>query len=66
MRCPNCKTELKQDDVYCYQCGTKINWFWRFKTHLIAVAVVVIVAAVLIMVLDAVFGFGLSLLLQNV
>ena len=39
MRCPNCKTELKQDDVYCYQCGTKINWFWRFKTHLIAVAV---------------------------
>ena len=45
MRCPNCKTELKQDDVYCYQCGTKINWFWRFKTHLIAVAVVVIVLA---------------------
>lgn len=45
MRCPNCKTELKQDDVYCYQCGTKINWFWRFKTHLIAVAVVMIVLA---------------------
>ena len=43
MRCPNCKTELKQDDVYCYQCGTRINWFWRFKTHLIAAAVVMIV-----------------------
>ena len=45
MRCPNCKTELKQDDVYCYQCGTKINWFWRFKTHLIVAAVVMIVLA---------------------
>ena len=45
MRCPNCKTELKQDDVYCYQCGTRINWFWRFKTHLIAAAVVMIVLA---------------------
>ena len=45
MRCPNCKTELKQDDVYCYQCGTRINWFWRFKTHLITAAVVIIVLA---------------------
>ena len=45
MRCPNCKTELKQDDVYCYQCGTRINWFWRFKTHLITAAVGIIVLA---------------------
>lgn len=45
MRCPNCKTELKQDDVYCYQCGTRINWFWRFKMHLIVAAVVIVVLA---------------------
>ncbi|MDY3774570.1 MAG: zinc ribbon domain-containing protein, partial [Eubacterium sp.] len=45
MRCPNCKTELKQDDIYCYQCGTRINWFWRYKIHLIvAVAVIVFFA----------------------
>lgn len=43
MRCPNCKTELKQDDVYCYQCGTRINWFWRFKAHLITAAVIIVV-----------------------
>ena len=43
---------------------------WPSKKQIInntvVVAVVVVVAAVLIMVLDAVFGFGLNLLLKGV
>ena len=43
---------------------------WHSKKQIInntvVVAVVVVVAAVLIMVLDAVFGFGLNLLLKGV
>ena len=46
MRCPNCKTELKQDDIYCYQCGTRINWFWRYKIHLIVVVAVIVFFAI--------------------
>ncbi|MGN1206248.1 MAG: zinc ribbon domain-containing protein [Eubacterium sp.] len=46
MRCPNCKTELKQDDVYCYHCGTRISWLWRFKSHLMAAAIVIVLLIV--------------------